>query len=189
MKTTKSLPINTFSEFKITILFILFALISMSVFGQRSMNGDYNIKIAGGTNPGETYLSCRSNGFVDLYNKDDDSGRQKWKLVHLGGGVYNIKVYGGTNPGEKFLSCRADGFVDLYSHDDNSGRQKWRIKDLGNGRYNIMIYGGTNSGEKFLSCRADGFVDLYSHDDGSGRQKWRLSRRHALVQRHAAKFQ
>jgi hypothetical protein len=157
----------------IALTLVLF--FSLQVKAQTPNNGDYNIKINAGTQPGETFLSCRADGFVDLYSHDDNSGRQKWKLVKLENGNYNIKIVGGTNQGETFLSCRADGFVDLYSHDDNSGRQQWKIVPIGRGIYNVLIAGGTNSGEKYLSCRADGFVDLYSHDDASGRQRWKMS--------------
>ena len=30
-----------------------------------------------------TFLSCRSDGFVDMWEKDDSSGRQRFKLVKL----------------------------------------------------------------------------------------------------------
>lgn len=90
----------------------------------------FNIKIAGGTNLGEEYLSCRRDGFVDLYSRDDGSGRQQWTLQDVGDDWYTIRVYGGTDVGETFLSTRANGFVDLYSHDDGSGRQRWRFHQV-----------------------------------------------------------
>lgn len=30
---------------------------------------------------GFTYLSSRADGYVDMWAKDDGSGRQKWKLI------------------------------------------------------------------------------------------------------------
>ena len=139
-----------------------------------SVAQSYNIRISGGTNSGRSLLSCRPDGFVDLYNTDDYSGRQQWKFVKLSDGFYNILVSGGTNEGEKYLSCRPDGFVDLYNQDDNSGRQKWRLELLPNGNYRIQIASGTNPGKTYLSCTPDGLVDLYSSDDNSGRQQWRI---------------
>ena len=65
---------------------------------------------------------------VDLYDKDDGSGRQQWVLHHLGNSQYNIEIAGGTNPGKTYLGATRDGTeVKLYSDDDNSGRQKWII--------------------------------------------------------------
>lgn len=46
------------------------------------MNNSFQIKVGGGTNPGETYLSCTPDGgTVDLYDQDDKSGRQQWELI------------------------------------------------------------------------------------------------------------
>merc|ERR1719422_685895 len=129
-----------------------------------------------GTNPGEQYLSVRSDGFVDLYSRDDASGRQRWWISQVRGkwGVYNIKIAGGTNAVEEYLSCRPDGYVDLWSHDDGSGRQRWTFHRRSDGWWNIKVYGDTHVGEKYLSCTEDGTVDLWSHDDESGRQRWKF---------------
>ena len=136
--------------------------------------GFHHIKIAGGSAPGETYLSCQADGFVDLYDKDDESGRQRWEFIEVPGksNTYNIRVWSGTHPGESYLSCTAEGMVDLYDKDDGSGRQQWVLNHLGNSKYNIKIAGGTNTGETYLSTTDHGRVDLFSHDDNSGRQKW-----------------
>ena len=135
--------------------------------------GFHHIKIAGGTAPGETYLSCQADGFVDLYDKDDESGRQRWEFIEVPGksNTYNIRVWSGTNPGETYLSCTEEGMVDLY---DKVGiRQEWVLQSLGNSKYNIKIAGGTNTGETYLSVTEDGaLVNISSHDDNSGRQKW-----------------
>jgi len=131
-----------------------------------------------GTYPGEEYLSCRRNGFVDLFEKDTGSGRQRWYISQVPGlfGVYNIRVSGGTDPGEEYLSCRRNGFVDLFEKDTGSGRQQWTLQYVGEGWYTIRVYGGTDTGKTFLSVHANGEVDLNSHDDGSGRQRWRFRR-------------
>jgi len=132
-----------------------------------------HITAFGGTNHGKNFLSCRADGFVDLWQADDGTGRQRWVLKDIGGGLYNIIIYGGTNEGRKYLSCTADGYVDLWSHDAGDC-QRWRVSPVGDGTYHIKVAGGTNAGKVFLSCTADGLVDLYTHDDNSGRQKWLL---------------
>ena len=139
--------------------------------------GMYTIQVdTRGISPGEEHLSRRANGFVDLFSRDDASGRQRWYVSEVPGlrKVYNIRIAGGTNLGEEYLSYRQEGFVDLYRTDDGSGRQQWTLQDVGDDWYTIRVYGGTNVGETFLSTRANGFVDLYSHDNGSGRQRWRF---------------
>ena len=138
--------------------------------------GVFNIWISGGTNRGKSILSCAPNGLVDLWERDDNSGRQKWRLEKTSDGYFNIWISGGTNHGKSILSCRADGLVDLWERDDNSGRQKWKLEKTSDGYVNIWISGGTNRGKSILSCRADGLVDLWERDDNSGRQKWRLER-------------
>lgn len=136
----------------------------------------YNIQVDfRGTNAGKIFLSCTKDGsIVDLYDKDDASGRQRWVLEDIGNGIYHIKIADGTDPSKDFLSCTAAGKVDLHSHDDRSGRQKWKLQDCGGGFHNILVDGGTNGGKEYLSCTADGKVDLYSRDDDSGRQKWKF---------------
>jgi len=138
--------------------------------------GHYNI-VVDGTHPGGEYLSCRPDGYVEVFSTDDGSGRQRWQFTAKGGReviVYNIKITRGTHPGEEYLSCRADGFVDLYSVDDFSGRQQWILQHERHGYYTIRVYGGTWAGKTFLSARPDGSVELSSRDDRSARQLWRL---------------
>ena len=99
----------------------------------------YNILVSGGTNQDETFLSTYSNGSVELFSHDDDSGRQQWELVIAEADpeaeisdkvAYNIKVFGGTDFGKNYLSCSPSGRVDLWGEDDNSGRQKWLISNF-----------------------------------------------------------
>ena len=89
--------------------------------------GPYPIKIFGGTNSGETFLSTTAAGQVNLHHSDDGSGRQRWTIERGSGDWYNIKIFGGTNSGETFLSTTAAGQVDLFHRDDGSGRQRWVI--------------------------------------------------------------
>jgi hypothetical protein len=137
-----------------------------------------NLAIRGGTNPGKKFLSVGANGsYADLYEKDDESGRQRWIFQRSMDGVsYNILVNGGTPTNRKYLSVTADGTkVDLFSHDDGSGRQRWKVAERTDGSVVIVIQGGVNNGRKFLSTTADGTkVDLFSGDDNSGRQQWNL---------------
>ncbi len=45
-------------------------------------SASFNIVVAGDTNSDKKYLSCSQDGLVvDLYDKDDDSGRQQWQLI------------------------------------------------------------------------------------------------------------
>ena len=43
----------------------------------------YNIKVFGGTDYGKSYLSCSPSGGVDLWDKDDGSGRQTWNITNF----------------------------------------------------------------------------------------------------------
>jgi hypothetical protein len=132
----------------------------------------YNIKIPRGVSE-RTFLSCDKNGKVDMYDKDDQEGRQKWRFINLYQDVYRIEV---SNPegNRKYLSCTNGGVVDLYDKDDNSGRQQWKLIKKPNGSFNINSI-GIKGNRKYLSCTNGGVVDLYDKDDNSGRQQWVLS--------------
>jgi len=78
------------------------------------------------------YLSVTSNGEkVDVYDKDDASGRQRWKIIKRGRGrgrYFNIMIAGGVSGNRKYLSTTSNGNkVDLWIKDDRSGRQRWVI--------------------------------------------------------------
>lgn len=98
--------------------------------GQEENDHVYQIHIAGGTGAGAKMLSCSSEGTVDLWSRDDGSGRQRWSVRDSGHGWHHIHVNGGTDPGGDFLSCRADGYVDLFHMDDGSGRQRWVLEAI-----------------------------------------------------------
>ena len=139
----------------------------------------YNVRVFGGTKD-RVFLSCTHDGEkVDLWNKDDVSGRQRWFLINAADGSYNIQVFEGIKNDRRFLSCTDDGTkVDLWGTDDASGRQRWKFtfegttKD-GHSYYTITISGGVKGDRKYLSCTQDGTkVDLWKENDKSGRQLW-----------------
>ena len=141
----------------------------------------YTLQVLRGLSTGRSLLSCREDGFVDLWFEDDASGRQRWELTQLpelGRDVFNIKVAGGTLPGERYLSCARDGsIVDLFEGDDGSGRQRWVLAKVRSNPpipayYTLSPFKGAGG---LLSCTADGTkVDLFDGDDHSGRQRWQL---------------
>lgn len=139
-----------------------------------------NIRPRAGTDPDKRILSRvpPPDTRVDLWSEDDNSGRQRWKILHLhhlesgDGVVVNIVVVDGERR-EAYLSCHEfGGKVDLWKEDDRSGRQRWIIRPVSDDVYNILPESGANG---FLSCSHDGTVDLWKEDDGSGRQQWLIS--------------
>ena len=145
-------------------------------------DGVYQITIPYGAVSGDRkYLSTTEDGSnVDLWNEDDESGRQKWTVTKYDG-YFTIQIYGGVNSGKSWLSTEEDGNnVDLWDADDESGRQRWKIFKSDNYddiACNIEIYGGVSGDKKLLSTTDDGTnVDLWTHDDGSYRQRWRFYR-------------
>merc|ERR1712129_227508 len=76
----------------------------------------------------DSYLSVTPNGQkVDVYGKDDASGRQRWKIIKQSG-YFNIMIIGGVSGKRKYLSTTTSGNkVDLWIKDDGSGRQRWVI--------------------------------------------------------------
>lgn len=143
---------------------------------------DRNFQVLRGIDGNVSLLSCTPDGAkVDLWGRDDGSGRQKWNICPVRGldGVYNIMVSGGTEEGKVYLSCTQDGkTVNLWDADDGSGRQRWQFVAVDSNipdYYCIRVFGGISSGRAYLSCTSDGkAVDLWDVDDGSGRQRWQL---------------
>ncbi len=138
-----------------------------------------HICVMGGISGDRYLLSSNHDGKrVDLWMRDDNSGRQRWNFKHLGGGYYNIIIAGGVSSDRKYLSTSKDGDrVDLWPEDDGSGRQKWKLVKFGTRDiYHIEIYGGVKGKRYLLSVRGDGQeADLYHYDDFSGRQQWTFS--------------
>lgn len=139
------------------------------------------IVVKDGVTGDRKYLSATADGTkVDLFTRDDGSGRQRWSLVAdpKGEDWHNIVVAGGVSGGRKYLSTTADGTkLDLYDRDDGSGRQRWFVGTFIDQGYTLIsIWTGVNGYRKYLSTNGDGTViDLFDRDDGSGRQRWVLS--------------
>jgi len=144
------------------------------------------ISIYKGVQGSRKYLSTTSNGGkVDLWIKDDGSGRQHWKFLKVGKDTYNIRVTNGINGsrGTQFridngyLSTNSKGTaVDIWGKDDGSGKQRWIVvPHYGGHGFLIMVAGGVSGKRKYLSTtRSGNKVDLWIRDDGSGRQVWKL---------------
>jgi hypothetical protein len=140
-----------------------------------------NLKVLSGLQNNRSLLSCTRDGTrVDLFNTDDESGRQQWTFSPVEGypEEYNIIVSGGVTGDRKFLSCTPDGGeVNLWREDDGSGRQRWKFLPVKGSQvpeyHNIKVARGVTSDRVYLSCTRDGTrVDLFNTDDESGRQRW-----------------
>jgi len=137
----------------------------------------HTIRMTHGVNGKLNTLSVNNSTKVDLWERDDGSGRQRWSITAVRPGVYHIRVVErqGEHATHNFLSCRDDGHVDLWKEDDNSGHQQWAISKVpgdAHGRYNIKAVKPGN----FLSTNEAGNkVDLWHQDDASGRQRWTIA--------------
>lgn len=97
----------------------------------------FNIRPVGNVESDETFLSAHDWGHVEMHDRDDNTGRQKWHLKQVDPkyvmgqpNVYNILMTSGTRNGENYLSTNTGGDPDLYDYDDLSGRQRWVIEAL-----------------------------------------------------------
>lgn len=99
-------------------------------------NGTYTIRVMDGG--AHSFLSVQAGNSctVDLYTKDDASGRQRFFLKDVGNGEYNISVSGGRDSGANMLlSAWAAGETNaardivLFSHDDGSMRQRFSFEE------------------------------------------------------------
>lgn len=142
-----------------------------------------NMQILRGLNTDRNLLSCTDDGtVVNLWDKDDGSGRQKWQFTLVKGysDVYNIRIVNGVYSSRTYLSATPDGdSVNLWNEDDGSGRQRWKLIPVKNSSgcttYLIKVYDGVWSDRKYLSCSSDGtIINLWPEDDGSGRQIWSI---------------
>lgn len=145
----------------------------------------YLLRPIKGLDSNRKYLSCAANGsVVDLWDKNDGSGRQQWLITKVGmeqnNGIFHLVPHDGLSSNRKFLSCTSDGSkCDLWDKDDDSGRQRWVFIPIGEDPkteqplFNIRVEKGVNNGRTWLSCASDGKrVDLWYSDDKSGRQRW-----------------
>ncbi len=178
MKPIKSKRIFTILCYLLIVVTLLGFSPSIQAQYLPSEGAVYQIYVDRGITTPKGFLSVEGDD-VDLWHKDDESGRQKWLFEkvgrnNLGETLYHIKVF--YTPGNtRMLSTNRDGGVNTWNNDDESGRQRWILKPLRNGKFNIVVAGGTCCDRVFLSCRKeDGQVDLYPADDNSGRQQWNI---------------
>ena len=143
------------------------------------MAGYYTIQILQGLSGDRSYLSCATDGRVDLWTQDDGSGRQRWVLTPFGSfGAYLISVYGGMSGGATYLVWDDSQKVSVgeRQYSPNS-HDLWTVEpvsadDPPPSDFHIRPFRHPNL---FLSCSADGsVVDLWNQDDGSGRQRWQM---------------
>jgi hypothetical protein len=95
----------------------------------------FNIIVSGGRNGCNQYLSvsdCTDNR-IDMYNKDDGSGRQQWIFKQIGNNTYNI-INVGRQSCENYLGADPKGGFPLplilSKNDDGSGRQQWILQKI-----------------------------------------------------------
>jgi len=95
-------------------------------------NSTFNLLTVDPSLPKNKFLSCKPDGaMVDLYDKDDGSGRQQWSIISLPGATdtYYLMIVRGLSTDKRYMSCSSEGDrVDLYNKDDRSGRQRWVLK-------------------------------------------------------------
>lgn len=115
-----------------------------------------------------------SGDVVDLFNANDGSGRQLWRINPLGNSLYSIRIVAGTEIGRLFLTLKDDGTHVELAGNVIPGRGQWIIKALPNSAFTIEPATSTPTNRKYLST--DGSrVDAFTSDDGSGRQHWYIS--------------
>jgi len=96
--------------------------------GVRDAPGEYNILVAAATNEYKYLSSPREGPDVDLYYKDDGSGRQRWTFQQAGDSVYVITLAGGKQDDKVYLGVRDDGTVRLFAEDKGKQTQ-WGLSD------------------------------------------------------------
>ena len=129
------------------------------------------------------FLSCASAPFdrVDLFPKNDGSGRQMWLMHDLDdGSSCTIKVFGGRgNDTRLYLSASEHGAaVSLVAADSHSGLQMFFVDDLhGDGSECLVrVAGGREVGKGCVLSRiGDKEVGLTDRCLGPD-QKWRVMR-------------
>ena len=104
---------------------------------EKDTDGFDNIRIASGIedSPDDKrppdYLSTETHGqWVDLYDVDDGSGRQRWIIERAARDLYRIRIRGGVVPKElEYLTVSPNGEeLFLAKKDDGAGRQEWKIE-------------------------------------------------------------
>lgn len=154
------------------------------------MTSYYTIQTLQGLSSDRSMLSCTPDGKVDLWKKDDGSGRQRWVLTPLaeqvgphGVTIYVLSVYEGVASADAiYLAWDGSGTVGLQAPVYGPGGWgQWVVEPVQANApppsdFYIRTY-GTPHGKPslYLSCSEDGtVVDLSDADDGSGRQRWQM---------------
>lgn len=80
--------------------------------------------------PRGPFLSCHfdGSGIVDLFNTDDNSGRQKWQVTRFPDSTFTIAVSGGVGGGRNLYAYDSLGVKLAPTDDPNSPQQRWRIE-------------------------------------------------------------
>ena len=105
---------------------------------------------------GTFYLSASADGtYVDMYDHDDGSGRQRW-LLENHGSYWNIRIYGGMNSGTQASRSALEPSPDPRRHCLREPPVPWRVQD-------------------YLSTYTDGSaLDFGSSDDGDENERFIL---------------
>lgn len=129
------------------------------------------------------YLSvapCDGGSGVDTWDRDDDTGRQRWFLAPVAGQPKTYTLANLRGRGEcsvaNFLSVPAEAAaVDVWASDDASGRQRWRFKSIGS-KFMVFVSGGRKDDRLFLTALPEGGGVTLAPRDNSHAQRWRLRR-------------
>lgn len=103
----------------------------------RDAPGEYNILVSGGrewcVNSDGWYLSAAAEGRdVDLWYRDDGSGRQRWVFRQVGDSKYTLRLAGGRTDDAVFLGIEGNGTrVKLF--DSDKSRCHWQLSAVGGG--------------------------------------------------------
>jgi hypothetical protein len=101
---------------------------------EQTSPGVYHIKATANIGRGQ-FLSCHSDGsgIVDMFNMDDNSGRQKWRLDHADDPTsFTIAITGSSGiPNTHLKNLSVDsttGAVSIAFPDPSSPQQLWRLE-------------------------------------------------------------
>lgn len=72
--------------------------------------------------------SCFCQSYVEFWNRDDGSGRQRWVIQEVEGG-YTIKAAGGRDARAYLAMNKLGGAPFLWAENDFTGKQIWRFED------------------------------------------------------------
>lgn len=104
----------------------------------RDSPGEYNILVSGGrawcSNSDGWYLSAPAEGRdVDLWYRDDGSGRQRWVFRQVGDSMYTLRLAGGRADDAVFLGIEGNGTRVKLFDSDKASRCQWQLSAVGGG--------------------------------------------------------